>query len=202
MGMSLAPQAPEAPQPPAAASEPTPEPAPPPPPRGPMPAVVALVVALPAAAVAILLAVPAVWDLAGDLRANTAVALGSTAAGMVFAAALGACMRAGMGRVHGGMTGSMVAMVVLGLPLFVALEPAWWRFAMGLVGPMLVVLHVVHGAAALDPSAKTPEPQGVRAVLRVAGQWWLMPLTTSAALMRSLLGLDRHVPMRAPRRSP
>jgi len=78
-----------------------------------------------------------------------------------------------------------LALLVAGFPVFVVLEPIWWRFALGMVGPLLVAAGVAYGAP-----HKGNDDVTVRS-------WLMDPLHLVWRILLSLVGRDATV--RAPR---
>lgn len=176
--------------PPASASSPKPS--------GPRPAWVSVLVAVLGTPVGVALAAPALWDLTAEPLSSTASALGVTGACVCVMGVAGASLGRGSRRIHTGMAGVMLGLLAVGFPVFVALEPVWWRFAAGMAGPLLTAGHLVFGAAVLD--APPVRRQGRKRVPHHAGSlawaWLKEPLSTSGAVLRSLLGLDARAPQK------
>jgi hypothetical protein len=141
--------------------------------------VVALVAALPALALAALalVAVPAAAWVA------TAAALGATGLAVVAGTVAGGLAARARGPVTGAMLGGGLGLVLVGVPLFVALEPVWWRFAAGTAGPLVVAAAVAYGA-----------PEGTRRshvrVGRAAQAWLRSPVDLARSMVFALVGID------------
>ncbi|MBI5495828.1 MAG: hypothetical protein HY904_12460 [Deltaproteobacteria bacterium] len=154
-----------------------------PPRRVARPVAASLLVGAAAVPPSLLLAAPALVGLEADRLVQTAVPLACTASAVTAAAALAGAYRGARNPVHVCMSAALAALLLVGFSTFVALEPAWWRFAVGLAGPLLVVALVAYGAPvarhALDASAAT-----------VARRWLGEPLRLLAALGRALAGRE------------
>lgn len=85
--------------------------------------------------------------------------------------------------VSGAMLGSLLGLLLAGLPMFVALEPVWWRFAVGLAGPLLIAAAMAYGVRDATSSRHTK-------VLQAAVAWWASPLALLRSLSAAIIGQD------------
>ncbi|MEW5853828.1 MAG: hypothetical protein AB2A00_33945 [Myxococcota bacterium] len=115
-----------------------------------------------------------------ELALGTAVPLVATSLAVVLATAAGG-MRSG--GVSTAMAAGLVALLVVGFPLFVAMEPVWWRFAAGMTAPLLVGAALAYGVPeALEPAHVT--------VKDAVAAWLNAPWRLMRAIALALLGRD------------
>ncbi len=118
-----------------------------------------------------------------DALVSTAAPTLCTAWMMLLGACLAGATRGKRSVVHLCMGAALMALLVVGFPLFVALEPVPWRFAVGLVGPALLVAAVAYGAPV---AVRAREPR----VTTVVRAWVFEPLRLVVSVVRSLTGRD------------
>ena len=147
-------------------------------------------------AAACALAAPALYGVDPVKADVTAAALGVSAVAVVVLGTVGAAAPSRFPRIHAGMAGVMLGLLAVGFPVFVALEPAWWRYGVGMVGPVLVAAHVVFGAHVLveTPARRQGRKRVPHTAFTLAWTWLVEPARTSGAVVASLLGLDARTP--------
>ncbi len=162
---------------------PAPAPTPPAPPRVARPILVSLGV-LGAMTIPLLgLGALGLINVEMDALVSTAAPTLCTAWMMLLGACLAGAARGKRNVIHLCMGAALTALLVVGFPLFVALEPIPWRFAVGLVGPALLVAAVAYGA----PVAVRARETRVATVVRA---WVFEPLRLVVSVLRSLTGRD------------
>lgn len=145
-------------------------------------AAVGLLAAVPSSLVAVALAAPALVDAPAGRWAVTAAALAVAAVAVVAGSVVGG-LAGRRSPASFAMLGGALGLVLAGLPVFVALEPVWWRFAAGMAGPLLVGAALAYGVRdALRPGHRKP--------WAAARAWLKAPLELLRSLAWSLLGRD------------
>lgn len=151
-------------------------------------ALAAMLVGIVGAIPAVLLAQLALINVEADLWQATAGALAITAFSVVIATAAGGIRRQGATNIGLCMALGTMALLVVGFPVFVSLEPVWWRFAAGMAGALIVAAGIAYGA----PAPANDDGN----VVTIARRWIMEPLQLVWRVVLSLVGKDATV--RAP----